>query len=189
MTKHYFMALAAISTLTFTSCGYNVENTAKGVILDATMNTITITDSQSGDTLSFSTMNSEKIAADGILLGDTAQLFYKGALTNETVATKVIVTPAALSPLLGAWVEPIPGIGGEQGILFEKGGIASSINMYTLVYKSWQQNGDTLTLTGESIGNGQTIDFTEKAVIEKLDIDSLVIAFDGNRIIRYSKQQ
>lgn len=188
--KNYFLALSALVTLTLaTSCNSNVETSVKGVVVDASMNSISIAEALSGDTICFSITDSKITSTNGILLGDTAEVFHKIDIIEITPATRVIITPAPRPTILGGWVEPIPGIGGEQGVFFEKEGVASSINMSTLVYKSWMQNGDTLILTGESIGNGQTIQFTEKAVIEKLDADSLIINIDNNRIARYSKQK
>lgn len=90
--------------------------------------------------------------------------------------------------VVGSWVEPIPGIEGQvQGIKMEEGGVASSVNMATLVYESWKQEGDQLILTGKSIGNGQTIEFTDTMDIEKLTADSLVLGNRGMEI-RYAKQ-
>lgn len=76
----------------------------------------------------------------------------------------------------GRWVEPVPGMEGqEQGFVLEKGGVASSINMQTLQYSAWKCVGDSLSLTGKSIGNGRSIDFTERFKILKLTHDSLVL--------------
>ncbi len=59
--------------------------------------------------------------------------------------------------VVGVWVEPVPGMEGQmQGIKIEEGGAASSVNMATLVYENWKQEGDKLILSGKSIGNGQT---------------------------------
>lgn len=91
--------------------------------------------------------------------------------------------------VVGSWVEPIPGMEGQvQGIKMEEGGKASSVNMATLVYESWQQDGDQLMLTGKSIGNGQTIEFTDTVTIKKLTADSLVLDNRGMEI-RYAKQK
>lgn len=90
---------------------------------------------------------------------------------------------------VGAWVEPVPGMEGQvQGIKMEEGGGASSVNMATLVYESWKQEGDKLILTGKSIGNGQTIEFTDTMAIKKLTADSLVLDNRGMEI-RYAKQK
>ena len=91
--------------------------------------------------------------------------------------------------VVGAWVEPGPGMEGKvQGIKIEEGGNASSINMATLVYESWKQNGDQLILTGKSIGNGQTIEFTDTLEIKKLSADSLILG-KGKMAFRYAKQK
>ena len=91
--------------------------------------------------------------------------------------------------IVGAWVEPMPGMEGQvQGIKMEEGGIASSVNMATLVYESWKQEGNQLVLTGKSIGNGQTIEFTDTMAIKKLTPDSLILDNRGMEI-RYAKQK
>lgn len=91
--------------------------------------------------------------------------------------------------IVGSWVEPVPGMEGQvQGIKMEEGGTASSVNMATLVYESWKQEGDKLILTGKSIGNGQTIEFADTMEIKKLTADSLFL--DGRGMeIRYAKQK
>ena len=90
---------------------------------------------------------------------------------------------------MGAWVEPVPGMEGQvQGINIEEGGIASSVNMATLVYESWKQEGDQLVLTGKSIGNGQTIEFADTMAIKNLTPDSLILDNQGMEI-RYAKQK
>lgn len=90
--------------------------------------------------------------------------------------------------LNGRWVEPVPGMEHmTQGIEISSNGRAQSINMATLQYSAWQRSGDTLTLTGRSIGNGQTIDFTETYDIEKLTRDELILRH-GDQIIKYTRQ-
>ena len=80
------------------------------------------------------------------------------------------------SRLIGSWIQSVPGMEGAiQGIRIEKGGKASSINMHTLVYEHWKKDGDRLLLTGKSIGNGQTLSFTDTMQIKKLTATSLVL--------------
>ena len=77
--------------------------------------------------------------------------------------------------IVGSWVEPVPGLEGQvQGIKMEEGGVASSVNMATLVYESWKQEGTKLILTGKSI--------------KRLTADSLVLDNQGMEI-RYAKQK
>lgn len=87
----------------------------------------------------------------------------------------------------GQWTEPVPGQPGmTQGMVLGKGGQASSVNMATLRYSTWERNGDTLVLTGESIGNHQTLEFTDTLTIRKLTRDSLVLDRNGyiSRLVR-----
>ena len=67
-------------------------STAKGIICDATMNTLTIV-SEEGDTLSFSTLDAKRVVADGILLDDTATVYYEGKYNTGMSAQKIVVVP------------------------------------------------------------------------------------------------
>ncbi len=81
--------------------------------------------------------------------------------------------------IIGSWTELIPGQAegqsGVQGVNIELNGKASSINMATLVYESWSRIGDSLLLSGKSIGNGQTLTFTDTLKIERISADSLIL--------------
>ena len=93
------------------------------------------------------------------------------------------------SALIGEWTEPIPGMENMiQGFKLEEGGKASSINMATLKYKTWEQQGDLLILTGESIGNGQTISFSDTLTIKKATQNELTIQ-DRNIEKTYTRQK
>lgn len=91
--------------------------------------------------------------------------------------------------LLGTWVENVPNMPNlKQGFVLEEDGTAGSVNMATLQYNSWQQNGNELILSGKSIGNHQTIDFTNRYKIQKLTEDTLVLQ-SGSRTYTYKKQK
>jgi len=79
--------------------------------------------------------------------------------------------------IVGSWIQPIPGQSDQvQGIRIDSDGKASSINMQTLLYENWEQQGMNLILTGKSIGNRQTISFSDTLEIVKLTADTLVLA-------------
>ncbi|MGQ7869770.1 lipocalin family protein [Sunxiuqinia sp. sy24] len=91
--------------------------------------------------------------------------------------------------LTGSWTQPIPGQETKmQGFKLDADGKASSINMSTLQYESWSSKGKQLMLTGKSIGNGQTIDFTDTLLIQKKTADSLIIK-RGNLELAYGRQR
>lgn len=89
--------------------------------------------------------------------------------------------------LTGRWVQPIPGQQGVQGMLLEKDGKASSVNMSTLVFRSWKQEDNALILGGESVGNGQTLVFSDTLRVERLTADSLVLS-KGNWTTVYTRE-
>ena len=92
--------------------------------------------------------------------------------------------------IIGSWIMPIDGHPGKmQGIRLDEDGEASSINMATLVYKYWEQQGDELYLTVKSIGNGVEIEGIDTLKIEKLTTDSLVLNSNYGYTLRYAKEK
>lgn len=76
----------------------------------------------------------------------------------------------------GKWVEPVPSMPElKQGFDLEQGGKAQSIGMATLQYDSWKEEDGRLILSGKSIGNHQTIDFTEEYEIASVDENKLIL--------------
>lgn len=95
---------------------------------------------------------------------------------NRTAKYLAICAAAALtascgsSAITGEWTEPVPGMDNMvQGIRIDKGGKASSVNMSTLKYEKWHKAGRSLVLSGKSIGNGQTIAFTDNVCHRQTD--------------------
>lgn len=102
--------------------------------------------------------------------------------------TAVVIAACGGNSIEGSWVEPIPGMENQmQGVNLEKGGKASSINMATLQYEQWEQKDNLLILSGKSIGNHETVSFTDTLTIEKLTGNELVLK-KGNLTINYQKQ-
>ena len=91
--------------------------------------------------------------------------------------------------IVGTWVQPVPGLPEmQQGFVLEAGGKASSVNMATLQYETWQHHGKSLILSGKSMGNHQVIEFSDTLIIEKLTSDSLILK-KGQLTLRYSASQ
>ena len=92
----------------------------------------------------------------------------------------------APATVVGSWVMPI---NGQPGIKLEENGEASSINMHTLIYKEWEQQGDQLYLTVKSIGNGIEIEGVDTLKIDKLTPDSLVLSSNYGYTLEYVRQK
>lgn len=115
-----------------------------------------------------------------------------GSITIKELLILLIFLAASCNgsrqSLIGSWVQPVPGQPDEiQGIKIASDGDASSINMSTLVYEKWEVANGLLILKGKSIGNEQTILFTDTLVIEKLSADSLILK-RGNVQLIYSRR-
>ena len=90
--------LLAVGTLCLmVGCSSKVSS-SKGIVSDATMNTVTIV-TDKNDTLSFSTMDANKEEVNGLLLNDTLEVFYTGKYTPGMPATKLVQYPQP--PLVG----------------------------------------------------------------------------------------
>lgn len=100
-------------------------------------------------------------------------------------------TPATDNPqptLTGRWTEPVPGMPDmHQGFELADDSTATAIGMATLQYQKWSTNGDTLFLDGKSIGNGQTLNFTDTLIINSFQFDSLIVQ-RGQLVQTYTRQ-
>lgn len=90
----------------------------------------------------------------------------------------------------GTWLQPVPGMPQQtQGFRLHKGGKAESVNMATLLYKTWQINGSELTLTGQSLGNGQSIDFVQTYQFSFPNKDTLHLSAPGSEAQIFIRQK
>ena len=90
--------LLAVGTLCLMAGCSSKVSSSKGIVSDATMNTVTIV-TDKNDTLSFSTMDANKEEVNGLLLNDTLEVFYTGKYTPGMPATKLVQYPQ--SPIVG----------------------------------------------------------------------------------------
>lgn len=99
----------------------------------------------------------------------------------------VALTACNQATMEGSWLEPVPGMPGkQQGLTLKADGSAVSIHMATLQYEKWKHEGNTLFLSGTSIGNKQSIPFTDTLTVERLTPDSLILR-KGELLLRYAK--
>lgn len=105
------------------------------------------------------------------------------------ITMAIVMAACNGSDIAGEWVEPIPGMEDQmQGISLNADGTASSINMATLQYETWKREGDNLILSGKSIGNGQTISFSDTLLIKNLTDEEMSLT-KGEMTITYRKRQ
>ena len=166
--KRMKIMVAAIALCGLAACSDNTPKSFTGTITDASMNTVTVENAEG--TFTFSTMDADKSEANGLLLGAPVTVNYSGKLEEGAAASKVATDPT-YAEAVGNWTMPDPiDPDGVMGIRIMVEGEAQSINMATLRYTSWEAG--KILLKGQSIGNGQTIDFTETATIAK-DADGI----------------
>lgn len=99
-------------------------------------------------------MDADKSEAAGLLLGAPVVVDYTGKLEDGATATKVATDPT-YAEAVGRWTMPDPiDPEGVMGVKIQVEGAAQSINMATLVYTSWELQGeaDKILLKGQSIG-------------------------------------
>ena len=117
----------------------------------------TVTVENAEGTFTFSTMDADKSEANGLLLGAPVVVDYKGKLEDGAAAAKVATDPT-YAEAVGKWTMPDP----------------------------IDPEGGKILLKGQSVGNGQTIDFTETGIIAK-DADGVyTLTIEGNKAV-YTK--
>lgn len=123
-----------------------------------------------------------------LVIGNLVDVVYKKE-GRENVALKITGNSTYVNAL-GNWTSPIPGQSGVEGVSLAIGGKASSINMHTLVYKQWGLTdvNNQLLLTGESIGNGVSIQFVDTATISQTAGGQWVMNIVG-KDVSYTKEQ
>ena len=176
--------IAALTFAGLTACADNSPKTFSGFITDASMNTVTVRALTDESTCTFATTDADKSDANGLLLGAPVTVDYTGKLKDGTAATKIATDPT-YAEAVGKWTMPDP-IAPEGVIMVE--GAARSINMATLVYTSWELQGeaDKILLKGQSLGNGQTIDFTQTGMIAKTADGNYTLTIEGTGTV-YTK--
>lgn len=185
MMKHMKIRMAAAVLCGLAACSDPAPKTFEGRISDATMNTLTVTSASGERTYTFSTMNADKSEANGLLLGAPVVVDYKGRLENGAAATKVATDPT-YAEAVGTWTTPDPNDPSQvMGIEILVEGEAKSIGMATLVYTSWelQDEAGRILLKGRSVGNGQTLDFTQTGLIDPQVDGGCTLAIEGTDLV------
>ena len=146
------------------------DKTIYGICGPATaMNTLEVL-TDSGDTLhlSITKAQEENQVFGGLQSGDRLAIM---ANPDKTVATKVI----NLNALLGDWVMPDPLDGSaEVGIRIKEGGIAESIEMTNIYYRTWKIFNGNLEILSVREGGG---DEEEMNLYELLILGSDTLAY------------
>ncbi|SDI84434.1 lipocalin-like domain-containing protein [Chryseobacterium jejuense] len=85
-------------------------------------------------------------------------------------------TDAKTTELRGKWLQPIPGQEKEkQGFELHDNGVASSLNMHTLLYDQWRVSHDTLYLWYHTEGVQNMSNDIDTLLIKKLDNNQLTV--------------
>ena len=180
--------IAALAFAGLTACADNTPKTFSGFITDASMNTVTVRALTDESTCAFATTAADKsdaMAQLGPRFPDMHNCYDKSLIA---AATKIATDPT-YAEAIGRWTMPDPiDPDGVMGIRIMVEGEAQSINMATLVYTSWELQGeaDKILLKGESIGNGQTIDFTQTGMIAKTADGNYTLTIEGTGTV-YTK--
>ncbi len=179
MKKTLFAAaLAVVSVLT--ACKDNTPKQFDGVIVKSSADTVAVKEMTGDQTYVFTLENADTAEANGLLIGNLISVTYVGKISEVTPATKVSTDPT-YAKAVGKWIMTDPADSlNIMGVELMTEGKAASINMATLPVESWELQGeaDKITLHGKSIGNGQTIDFTQTGTIVEQD-SCTVLNFGG----------
>lgn len=174
--KIFNAILLAAVLLCLVRCGREEPKQMSGTIADASMHDVTVA-APDGRTVTFGTVDADMSQANGLLLGSPVRVTYRGKIKDDAGTALSVWASPVYEQLVGSWIETTPCY--TQGIELEVEGVARSIGMSTLVYESWKLLPDgKLNLRGRSIGDGDTVRFSDDWEIETLDAGQLVIRCD-----------
>ena len=172
-----------LAGLLLAACGSDRITTFEGTLSEAQFNALTLIGEQ-GNPVTFRTEEAEFEFADKLATGCRVKVLYRGRIREGSATAVRIEVDPTCARLLGRWIEAEDGMG--MGIEFEAGGTARSIGMQTLIFTGWEQLPDGgLKLNGYSIGNGNTITFSEEWEIQELEPDQIGRASCRERVCLY----
>lgn len=193
MKKLIFM-VAALSLLA--GCGKKTaqpvshdEDTAKAIKIDhltgtigpgTAMHTLQLCiNGTSPDTVWVAITDSTNVRNANLLIGNAVEVAAIPGRDGSYIGLS-IVGNQTYTEAVGRWTYPDP-INAKNvvGVQIDIEGKASSINMATLVYDKWALTNtpSEIVLYGQSIGNGQTINFADTALIVQNTDGKLQLAF------------
>lgn len=135
-----------------------------------------------GDTL-YLTKDNEETGQSALIIGDIEYGNRYAFTMNKEQES--LVSLVNMTQLAHMWIQPIPGMEGQQGFSLKSDGSAESINMSTLQYQKWRIFNGKLVLYMRSIGNRESFNTSDTVGINLLSDDSLIINRAGN-IDKYS---
>lgn len=173
--KRLFVCMLAV--LSLTACRTNKIKSFEGILSDVMVDTLQLTGEQNRR-VSFCTGEADIEFADKLVVGCRVKVRYRGRIRKGCATAVRIEVDPTCSRLLGRWIEDSEESSGMgMGIELDKGGIARSIGMQTLLFTNWELTpDDKLRLEGNSIGLGNTIAFSEDWEIQRLEPTRLTIA-------------
>lgn len=186
--KKRILWIAAAAAFGLAACGEGEPRTFTGFITDATMNTVTIQDLTAESTYTFSTEEADRSEAHGLLLGAPTVVEYRGRLEDGAEAVKISTNPT-YAEAVGRWMlydEEHPEF--SMGIDIRVEGEAVSVNTATLIYSGWEllDEAGKILLKGRSIGNGESFDFSQTAIIAKDIAGKYTLTIEGTKVV-YTK--
>lgn len=100
----------------------------------------------------------------------------------------VLLTSCGQKSPVGTWVQPAQNPGDrEEGFVLYKDGTASTVNMRTVVFNSWEQKDDLLIIKGRNTGVYKN-SFIDTLRIVKLTEDNIVLSQTGFDEITYTRK-
>lgn len=169
----------AAALLLLTACSADRIELFEGTLSEVQFNALTLT-GDDGRSVHFGIEEAEMSHAGELVSGSFVKVYYRGRIKDGSAAAVRVEVDPTVSRLLGRWIETGEG-SDEYGMGFElaSGGVAYSIGMQTLVFTAWEPTrSGGLKLSGNSIGNGNTISFSEEWEILDLGPSRLTIGQD-----------
>ncbi len=168
------LAVLAVGVLLSAGCRQSSFPTVEGCVVDATIHSVTVRTPEGGSA-TVSTLGTDPMLVPGVLPGDEVRIAYETLPDGETLrAVRLdITTPSAYRLLPGIWRDCTGP--SEVGLVLAEDGSARAVGLADLSLQDWSLDGDNLVLTAADPDDPSGT-VTLIYVIERLDVDSLVLA-------------
>ncbi len=162
------------------ACGQREASLCHGEFLEMEgYSTLKIsTENEKGErrTLRFLIEETEMEHPEALLSGAPLTVYYRGKLSSDkpTAALRIVIDER-YAQLTGRWLDSEePEL--DMGIGLVAGGKAYSIGMQTVAFERWEYLPDAIRLSGNTLGGGNSVPFSEVWSIEELNAERLTLS-------------
>lgn len=183
--------LLLLSLWLLVGCGEGEPSVCRGRYLEIEgYSTLTLrTEGEKGGarTVRFLIDESEMDHPEALLVGSPLTVYYRGKLQGDKPCRALrIEVDETYARLVGRWLESEEREL-DMGVGLEAGGRAYSIGMQTIAFEKWEYLPEGLRLSGNTLGGGNSVPFSEVWNIEELTDEQMTLS-QPDLVLRFHRE-